>query len=628
MASIASTISCNDRMSSVLDKIADSLQGLQKSIDSTNDALDKFNKNQNDTAQKNKSSSDSFSSLIKKVTGYASALFSVQTAFNCLKTGINYASDLAEVQNVVDVTFANSAEQVNEWSQNTLQAYGLNTVSAKRYVGTMGAMLKSSGLTEEQALSMSEAMTALAGDMASFYNIDDIDVAFDKIRSGISGETEPLKQLGINMSVANLEAYALAQGIETSYNSMTQAEQAVLRYNYLLDATKDAQGDFSRTQDSWANQTKLLSENWQEFLGTATEGIMTALTPALQTLNSIILTLSANWDTVLSVLQISAGVIGVVVAALAIWKIQQMAVNGTLAATNALLWANPITWVVAGFVAFIAIVAIAVSAVNQFGGTSISVIGVILGVLNSALNVIATVIGTLYNFCVDFVLSFVDLFNMVATYMSGCLDDPIANLLGLLYNFADIVVTSVLSPIAKAIDTLFGTSLLDKIKSISESGRRYVDSLAGASTYTKVDREQYYFQGFGTIGESYNKGYEVGSSLQNAFTASTTTETTYDPMSVYNTSGSEWDTNSIADIDDTDTGENTSAIASNTSKSADSLKWLRELAEQEHIDKYTTAEVVVNFTSNANVTSTQDADSVFGEFSAKLQEAMMKSRAG
>lgn len=620
MASIASTISCNDRMSSALDKIADSLQGLQKSIDTTNDALDKFNEKQNDTAHKNKSSSDSFSRLIKKVTGYASALFSVRTAFDCLKTGINYASDLAEVQNVVDVTFANSAEQVNEWSQNTLQAYGLNTVSAKRYVGTMGAMLKSSGLTEEQALSMSEAMTALAGDMTSFYNLDDIDVAFDKIRSGISGETEPLKQLGINMSVANLEAYALSQGIETSYNSMTQAEQAVLRYNYLLDATKDAQGDFSRTQGSWANQTKLLSENWQEFLGTATEGIMTALTPALQTLNSIILSLSQNWGTWSPILQALAVAIGGVTVAVIAWKVAQWALNASLLA-------NPITWIIGIFLAFLGVVALVVKALNAFGDTNYSVMGAIVAAISVAVAFVYNVVAGVVNFVIGLIVTIQNVFATVGNFIGNVFTHPLQTAAQLFVNFVDTALSLVLS-LAKALDTVFGgdwSAKLEGYKSDLESAAK--NAYPDTKEYFKLWNAEDYQLSSLDYSDMASKGYDAGSSLADAF-SNIGTETTYDPMSVYNTSGSEWDTNSIADIDDTDTGENTAAIASNTSKSADSLKWLRELAEQEHIDKYTTAEVVVNFTSNANVTSTQDADSVFGEFSAKLQEAMMKSRAG
>lgn len=111
---------------------------------------------------------------------------------------------------------------------------------------------------------MSKKLTELSADMASFYNLSN-DMAFEKIRSGISGETEPLKQLGINMSVANLEAYALSQGIRTSFQNMDQASQTLLRYNYLLSVTGDAQGDFARTSNSWANQVKLMGEQWRIF---------------------------------------------------------------------------------------------------------------------------------------------------------------------------------------------------------------------------------------------------------------------------------------------------------------------------------------------------------------------------
>ena len=111
-------------------------------------------------------------------------------------------------------------------------------MQAKKYTSTLGAMMKSSGLTGKAVTSMSTDLAGLAADMASFYNLD-FETAFEKIRSGISGETEPLKQLGINMSVANLEAYALSQGITKSYESMTQAEQVTLRYNYLMQATRD-----------------------------------------------------------------------------------------------------------------------------------------------------------------------------------------------------------------------------------------------------------------------------------------------------------------------------------------------------------------------------------------------------
>lgn len=177
------------------------------------------------------------------------------------KEGINLASDLGEVQNVVDTTFGSSgAKEIETFAKSAATSFGMSELSAKQFTGTIGAMFKSMGVADKEVLSMSTSITGLAGDMASFYNLDPQE-AFEKLRSGISGETEPLKQLGINMSVANLEAYALSQGITTAYQKMSQAEQATLRYNYIMQATADAQGDFLKTSDSFANQQRILQLN-------------------------------------------------------------------------------------------------------------------------------------------------------------------------------------------------------------------------------------------------------------------------------------------------------------------------------------------------------------------------------
>ncbi len=173
-----------------------------------------------------------------------------------INEGVQNASNLQEVQNVVDTTFGDSASVIDEWSKKASTSFGMSELSAKKYNGTMGAMLKSMKLSDDEIIKMSTDMVGLAGDFASFYNLDS-EEAFNKIRAGISGETEPLKQLGINMSVANLEAYAMSQGIDKAYNSMTQAEQATLRYNYLMSVTADAQGDFAKTSDSFANQQRI-----------------------------------------------------------------------------------------------------------------------------------------------------------------------------------------------------------------------------------------------------------------------------------------------------------------------------------------------------------------------------------
>ena len=149
------------------------------------------------------------------------------------------------------------AQRINEWAMSAAEAFGESELQAKQFTSTIGAMFKSMGVGQKDLEEMSIGIAGLAGDMASFYNLDPTE-AFEKLRAGISGETEPLKQLGINMNVVNLEAYAMAQGITTAYEEMSQAEQATLRYQYIMQATADAQGDFSKTSDSFANQTRIL----------------------------------------------------------------------------------------------------------------------------------------------------------------------------------------------------------------------------------------------------------------------------------------------------------------------------------------------------------------------------------
>lgn len=167
------------------------------------------------------------------------------------------ASDLAESQNVVQQTFKQSSTEMLAWTKTVAGTAGISETNATKFAGSMGAMLMSSGLGEDAAGDMSKGLVQLTGDMSSFYNLDN-DTAWEKLRAGIAGETEPLKELGINMSVANMEAFALSQGVNKSWKEMTQAEQTTMRYQYLMKTTANAQGDFGRTlETSFPNQLRV-----------------------------------------------------------------------------------------------------------------------------------------------------------------------------------------------------------------------------------------------------------------------------------------------------------------------------------------------------------------------------------
>ena len=200
---------------------------------------------------------------------------------------IQTASDLEEVQNVVNVSFGSMANEVEAFAKTAIWSFGMSELTAKRTASTFMAMANGMGLAMKDGKNMSLQLTALAGDMASFYNVRQ-DVAQTALNSIFTGETESLKKFGVVMTEANLSAFALSRGITKSYSAMSQAEKVALRYHYVLKATANAQGDFARTSGSWANQVRVLKEQFNQLLGILGKGLIQVLTPIVQVLNKLL----------------------------------------------------------------------------------------------------------------------------------------------------------------------------------------------------------------------------------------------------------------------------------------------------------------------------------------------------
>lgn len=198
-----------------------------------------------------------------------------------------FSSDLDESLNKADVAFGRSAERVTAWSDTTLRSVGLAKGSALDMAANFGDMATSLGLGQDAAAGMSMALVELAGDLASFKNkgIDQVQTALKGI---FTGESESLKELGVVMTQDQLAAYAMAQGIQTAYKDMSIAEQVTLRYQYVLDATKNAQGDFARTSDGAANQTRLLQESLKEAAATLGGELLPVVTPIISKLAELV----------------------------------------------------------------------------------------------------------------------------------------------------------------------------------------------------------------------------------------------------------------------------------------------------------------------------------------------------
>lgn len=224
---------------------------------------------------------------LKNIGKLALAAFSVKAIVNFGKECINLGSDLAEVQNVVDVTFGNLNTEVNKFAENAIDKFGLGQTVTKKYVGTFGAMSKAFGFSNKEALAMSETLTGLAGDVASFYNLSS-DEAYTKLKSVFTGETETLKDLGVVMTQNALDQYALANGYGKTTAKMSEQEKVALRYKFILDKLSLANGDFARTSDSWANQTRVLSLRFNELKATLGQGFINIFTPIVKGINWVL----------------------------------------------------------------------------------------------------------------------------------------------------------------------------------------------------------------------------------------------------------------------------------------------------------------------------------------------------
>ena len=225
--------------------------------------------------------------LAKKAGAALAGAFAVKKIVEFGASCVSLGSDLQEVQNVVDVSFPAMSAQVDQFAKSAAASFGLSETMAKKFTGTFGAMAKAFGFSEKEAYSMSTALTGLAGDVASFYNISQ-DEAYTKLKSVFTGETETLKDLGVVMTQNALDAYAMANGFGKTTQAMSESEKVALRYQFVMDQLSLAQGDFARTSDSWANQTRILKLQFDSIKATLGQGFINLFTPIIKAINTLL----------------------------------------------------------------------------------------------------------------------------------------------------------------------------------------------------------------------------------------------------------------------------------------------------------------------------------------------------
>lgn len=287
----------NDSFSSLQQRtreVEDSINGLESSADNAGSSLSREFDEANATIPRTGRNVnllgrqfEGLGTIVKRIGILIGSAFAVGKLIQFGKECLELGSDLAEVQNVVDVTFTTMSDKVNEFAKNAMTSAGLSETMAKRYVGTFGAMSKSFGFSEAQAYDMSTALTQLTGDVASFYNISQ-DLAYIKLKSVFTGETETLKDLGVVMTQSALDQYALANGYGKTTSAMTEQEKVALRLAFVQKQLSAASGDFIRTSDSWANQVRVMQLQLQSLKATVGQGLINLFTPVLRVINILL----------------------------------------------------------------------------------------------------------------------------------------------------------------------------------------------------------------------------------------------------------------------------------------------------------------------------------------------------
>lgn len=280
------TLSKASNVSANIIRMTEALANLAKTGASSGRAATSLGKSLNifsGSANKAKSSSFSLAAAFGKLYASYWLLF---RAFSKIKDAIDISSSLTEVENVVRTTFGNYEKLIQDFSKTSIQDFGMSELTAKQVASRFQAIGTAMGFSQGKMADMSLQLTKLTADMASFYDMEQSDVARN-LQAVFTGETEPLRKYGLDLTQATLKEWAMKQGLDADISSMTQAEKTMLRYQYVMANTAAAQGDFARTSDTWANQIRILKQSFEQLAAIIGGALINAFKPFVRTLNAV-----------------------------------------------------------------------------------------------------------------------------------------------------------------------------------------------------------------------------------------------------------------------------------------------------------------------------------------------------
>lgn len=310
---VMTTLSSAPRVSNNIIQMTNALANLSQQGSKVGSASRSLITGFSNTTKSIKSTRSGFRGLASTIGKFYATYWMVMRAVGKIGSAVDLASQLTEVQNVVDTTFGDMASKVDDFTKTSIQDFGMSELAVKQISSRFQALGTSIGISSEQVANgtavankalmsqnntlykttdsmadMSLNLTRLAGDMASFYDVDQADVA-KSLQSIFSGTIAPLRRYGLDLTQATLSEWAMKNGLDANIKSMTQAEKVLLRYNYVMANTQAAQGDFAKTANTWANSVRVLKQEFQAWGSIIGSVIINALKPFVQALSKVML---------------------------------------------------------------------------------------------------------------------------------------------------------------------------------------------------------------------------------------------------------------------------------------------------------------------------------------------------
>lgn len=310
---VMTTLSNAPRVSNNIIQMTNALANLSQQGSKVGSASRSLVTGFSNTTKSIKSTRSGFRGLASTIGKFYATYWLVMRAVGKIGSAVDLASQLTEVQNVVDTTFGDMASKVDDFTKTSIQDFGMSELTVKQISSRFQALGTSIGISSEQVANgtavankalmsqnntlykttdsmadMSLNLTRLAGDMASFYDVDQADVA-KSLQSVFSGTIAPLRRYGLDLTQATLSEWAMKNGLDANIKSMTQAEKVLLRYNYVMANTQAAQGDFAKTANTWANSVRVLKQEFQAWGSIIGSVVINALKPFVQALSKVML---------------------------------------------------------------------------------------------------------------------------------------------------------------------------------------------------------------------------------------------------------------------------------------------------------------------------------------------------